>query len=83
MPFIPFLTVTSAFPAIWQNIKESIAQGGLFAGTFFGTSYKRFTENEKKFLEKEMIQQLFQNFKIVAWEKKEGDHTSGTGRNSF
>lgn len=81
---LPFCNPQS-FHDVWDQLKNKIVPGGKFAGHFFGTHYKGFSELEKlrmTFLNREEIEKLFQDFDIEYISEYELDGKSGTGRNT-
>ena len=71
------------FGNVWNHIKQHLTPNGRFAGHFFGTNYRGFSDKETTtmtFLNKEDILQLFQDFDIEFFSEVEEDSTSGTGR---
>jgi len=71
------------FRKVWDNIKLHLLPNGRFAGHFFGTCYRGFSDKEMAsmtFMNKEDILELFQDFDVEFFSEVEEDSYSGTGR---
>lgn len=76
---IPFCK-KDKFNELWNKIVESIDKDGHFVGNFFGKNDEwNNGKSEIIFLDKEEVENLFTNFKILKFEEEEKDAKTGLG----
>lgn len=68
---LPFCTPNN-FNNFWQNLEESLSDGGIFAGIFFGVNDDWYdTTTDITFHKKNEIEELFKGYSIKEFEEKE------------
>jgi len=78
---LPFCHPES-FSEVWEILISKLEHGGRFAGHFFGSKYRGFSEKEQKrmtFLKKEDLLALFRDFDFELFDEMEEDSKSATG----
>lgn len=79
---IPFCDPTD-FTEVWRKIANSLKSGGIFAGQLFGLEDSFAPDEKMTFLEKERVEELFQNFKIHTFVEAKRTSMTATGRQKF
>lgn len=69
------------FNEIWEKIDDSIIKGGYFVGTLFGKndSWAK-GKNDMTFFDKNNINEMFKEFKIIKYEEIEKDKKTALGQ---
>lgn len=76
-----FFSKKELFNEIWKKIDDSIIQGGYFVGTFLGKNDSWAKEkNDMIILDRNTINEMFKEFKIIKYEESENDKKTALGK---
>ncbi len=75
LPFNP----PESFDRVFQNIKRSLVEGGVFCGQFFGIHDTWASNAKMTFHTKEQVEKLLDDMEIIQLTEKEEDGTTANG----